>query len=322
MSVISQYQVVIPGQSITAALWNGMELNIINNGLIPGGIEDYSATDGQMQTMTDPYPASSISRPTSLAGEVERIRWQLDNIIGGTNWYEDPAVDISTMKTRFDAHTHDGTANNGPQIAAAGLASNSVTEAKISTSVAGDGLAGGGGSALSVNVDNSTIEISSDSLRLKDGGITGAKLSSNYVMTSRPAFHAYCGSNYLNVTGNSVTYKVQFESELFDQGSNYNTGTYTFTAPTTGIYILSYSIFLSTGSTRTGARSILVTTSRSYENDFVYTSNTLLDLTLSQCILAKMTSGDTAYVNVFVVGGTQTVTVGSNRTQFSGALLF
>ena len=118
MAVISQYQVVIPGQTITAALWNGMELNIINNGLIPGGIEDYSSTDGQMQTMTDPFPASSISRPTSLAGELERIRWQFDNIIGGSNWYEDPAVDISTFKTRFDAHTHDGTTNNGPQIQA------------------------------------------------------------------------------------------------------------------------------------------------------------------------------------------------------------
>lgn len=131
MALISQYQVVIPGQSITAALWNAMELNIINNGLIPGGIEDYSATDSQMQTATDPFPGSSISKPTSLAGELERIRWQFDNIIGGTYWYEDPPVDITTFKTRFDAHTHDGTANNGPQIAAAGIASNAVTTAKI-----------------------------------------------------------------------------------------------------------------------------------------------------------------------------------------------
>ena len=57
------------------------------------------------------------------------------------------------------------------------MASNSVDENKISTSVAGNGLAGGGGSALSVNVDNSTIEINADTLRVKDLGITAAKLA-------------------------------------------------------------------------------------------------------------------------------------------------
>lgn len=56
-----------------------------------------------------------------------------------------------------------------------------ITAAKIATAVAGNGLSGGGGSALAVNVDNSTIEINSDSLRLKDGGTTEAKLASGVV---------------------------------------------------------------------------------------------------------------------------------------------
>lgn len=59
------------------------------------------------------------------------------------------------------------------------LASNSVDENKLTTSVAGNGLSGGGGSALAVNVDDSTIEINSDSLRVKDAGITAAKLNTN-----------------------------------------------------------------------------------------------------------------------------------------------
>lgn len=224
---ISQYQVVIAGQLITASLWNGMELNIINNGLIPAGIDDYSANDTEMQTMTDPFPASATSRPTSLQGEVERLRYQLDQLIGKTYWYEDPDVDIATFKTRFDAHTHDGTANNGPQIAASGLASNAVTtvkildsnittakiadsnvttakiadsnvttakiadanvtEAKLSSSIAGNGLAGGAGTALSVNVDGSTLEINSDALRVKDSGITTAKIADTNVTEAKLA---------------------------------------------------------------------------------------------------------------------------------------
>ena len=57
------------------------------------------------------------------------------------------------------------------------LASNSVDENKITTSVAGNGLSGGGGSALSVNVDDSSIEINSDSLRVKAAGVTNAMLA-------------------------------------------------------------------------------------------------------------------------------------------------
>lgn len=214
---ISQYQVVIAGQLITASLWNGMELNIINNGLVPSGIDDYSTNDAQMQTQTDPYPASATSRPTSLQGELERLRYQFDNIIGKTYWYEDPDVDIATFKTRFDAHTHDGTSNNGPQILAGGIADNAVTTAKINNlavttakladasvngakivsgavgpsevaaSLAGNGLTGGGGSALSVNVDGSTLEINSDTLRLKDNGITTSKIGDTQVTYAKLA---------------------------------------------------------------------------------------------------------------------------------------
>lgn len=60
---------------------------------------------------------------------------------------------------------------------AATIANNAVTSAKLNTAVAGNGLSGGGGSALAVNVDGTTIEISSDSLRIKDGGVGPAKLS-------------------------------------------------------------------------------------------------------------------------------------------------
>lgn len=52
-----------------------------------------------------------------------------------------------------------------------------ITAAKLAAAVAGDGLAGGAGTALSVSVDNSTVEISGDALRVKDAGITATKLA-------------------------------------------------------------------------------------------------------------------------------------------------
>lgn len=168
--------VTIPGQLIASSLWNNEFTNIYNN-LNPAGMGAYSDTDSQMRTAVDPFPASVISRPTSLQGEIERLRYTLKGLTGTTYWYQPPPVDMTTFKTRFDAHTHDGTANQGPQIQAAGIANATITGTQLAASVAGNGLSGGAGSALSVNVDNSTIETNSDTLRVKDLGITNAKIN-------------------------------------------------------------------------------------------------------------------------------------------------
>lgn len=66
-------------------------------------------------------------------------------------------------------------------VTTAKINSAAVDENKLATSVAGNGLAGGAGTALSVNVDSSTIEINSDTLRVKDAGISTAKLATDSV---------------------------------------------------------------------------------------------------------------------------------------------
>jgi microcystin-dependent protein len=81
-----------------------------------------------------------------------------------------------------------GTDPSWGQVTEGGIADDAITAAKIvagavgsseiNSAIAGSGLAGGSGSALSVNVDNSTIEISTDTLRVKDSGVTLAKLAS------------------------------------------------------------------------------------------------------------------------------------------------
>jgi len=71
--------------------------------------------------------------------------------------------------------------NIATNVSTAMLEDSSVTAAKIATAVAGNGLAGGAGTALSVNVDSSTIEINTDTLRVKDLGITTAKMALNSV---------------------------------------------------------------------------------------------------------------------------------------------
>ena len=61
-------------------------------------------------------------------------------------------------------------------LAGTGLEQNANT-IRIAAAAAGDGLSGGGGSALAVSVDDSSIEINSDSLRVKAAGVTDAMLN-------------------------------------------------------------------------------------------------------------------------------------------------
>lgn len=62
-----------------------------------------------------------------------------------------------------------------------------VTAAKLAATVAGNGLSGGAGTALSVNVDNTTLEINADALRNKDNGLGFAKFLSTDWTSSKVA---------------------------------------------------------------------------------------------------------------------------------------
>lgn len=92
---------VIPGQLITAALWNN-EWNNVGTNLNPSGVGGYSDTDTQMQIQTAPYPGSVTSHASSLAGELERIRFQICQIINGSTtppnyWYQAPNSSLYTL---------------------------------------------------------------------------------------------------------------------------------------------------------------------------------------------------------------------------------
>lgn len=62
-----------------------------------------------------------------------------------------------------------------------------ITANELAASVAGAGLAGGAGAALSVNVDDVGIEIPVDTLQLKDLGVTTAKLADDGVTKAKLA---------------------------------------------------------------------------------------------------------------------------------------
>lgn len=97
-----------------------------------------------------------------------------------------------------------GTAPTWGQLTGTGIAANAIDASKIATSVAGAGLAGGAGTPLAVNVDASTIEISGDTLQVKDSGITSAKIANGTIVDADINASAAVSYSKLALTGSIV----------------------------------------------------------------------------------------------------------------------
>lgn len=67
--------------------------NIIANSN-PAGVAAASDNDAAMQATRDPYPGEAISKPTSLAGELQGLRFLLKQITGKDQWYFDPDTSL------------------------------------------------------------------------------------------------------------------------------------------------------------------------------------------------------------------------------------
>lgn len=96
MAALYSHTTRASGLILTAAIYNSDHENHITNG-VPSQLDDYSSTVGQMQTMTSPGGVGTESQATSLAGELERIRYMIDAIIGGAQWYSTPASDLAVL---------------------------------------------------------------------------------------------------------------------------------------------------------------------------------------------------------------------------------
>lgn len=87
----SAYKTWTSGEILTAADLNNT-VTTINNSNQTEDIDDYSTNATEMRVNTDPYPAAAESLPTSLSGELERIRYIIKQITGKSQWYVDAAA--------------------------------------------------------------------------------------------------------------------------------------------------------------------------------------------------------------------------------------
>lgn len=171
------------------------------------------------------------------------------------------------------------------------------------------------------------------SITLGDSGDTftipsGVTLTNNGTATgfnpaTSCAFGAYIGSSITNLPVNTL-YTFPFDTEFFDIGGDFNTSTYTFTAPADGYYQLNTYIRLDNNDRSMAyAQFRLSTTTQTYERGIWDPNAFYNDVTywnMFSSDLVYMNSGDTAKPQWYQGNGNANVDIpaGANQSMFSG----
>lgn len=230
MAIFSRVKTWVSNEVLTASDLNAEFDNLLTN-TKPSSIEDYSTNTSEMQSSADPGGVGSESLATSLAGEIQRLRYKVKQIIGGAQWYSTPDFDLTgTLGTSniadsaiTSAKIADGTIATGDiadgAITEAKIGSNAVTSAKIATDAVGSSqIAAGavGSSELASSAvtaakvaDGSSFVVSSGT-RSTDGTIISVTSTTNGV---RDQIHMISGwvdgdnaagwYGYIRIAGNT-----------------------------------------------------------------------------------------------------------------------
>jgi hypothetical protein len=169
---------------------------------------------------------------------------------------------------------------------------------------------------LDSGCNNNTVTGNHSDKLVVDNGFNNLK------QTGSVAFRAYNNTLRSNVTGDGTLYTVPFDAENFDTGSNFDTTTGIFTAPTDGFYQLNATVRLEGGTNQTYAFIQIVTTNNTLQQEIDVTSGVF---TSTVAGLVYMAIGNTAVVKVQCGGGTggkiMNIVASPSLHQFSGFLV-
>ena len=127
-----------------------------------------------------------------------------------------------------------------------------------------------------------------------------------------------------DVASDGTLVTVKYDTERFDQNSDYDTSTYTFTAPVTGKYYLHGQVYVNSVDSAATYYSLRVDTSnRDYISIYNYTHSDINYITFQIDVLADMDANDTATVGFLQPDGTSQTNIQDNTsyTFFCGHLV-
>ena len=114
----------------------------------------------------------------------------------------------------------------------------------------------------------------------------------------QPAFLAFLETSVLNVTGDGTQYTIIYDTEVFDQGSDFNLGTSTFTAPVTGKYQINFAITLIGGTSMTTIVGKGISSNRTYRITLPLNAGVTTAASAVASVLADMDAADTLTITI------------------------
>jgi hypothetical protein len=220
-------QVFTAGQTLTAAQMTTLQASTYNYPLSTVSASTYtilSSDAGKLLVFTNNATPVGVTFPASLGMAVGDT---VEIVLTGTGTLTliaDAGVTLNsegsllTLGTRYGRVSVTKTASNVflvswmTAVTEAEIVNGSVTSAKLASAVAGNGLSGGAGTALAVNVDDSTVEINADALRVKDAGITSAKLGSDLDLNGTTEIDEILETVVINSSALTGTFNVNARS--------------------------------------------------------------------------------------------------------------
>jgi len=163
----------------------------------------------------------------------------------------------------------------------------------------------------------------SNNIRFKTNDTERMRIDSagHVTMPYQSAFQARPTSIITNIATETV---IAMSNEIFDQNSDYNTSTYTFTAPVTGKYQFNVAIRIdSVDSDSNWQRITLDTSNHTYGNSIIDLDGLSADPVhwgISYSVLADMDAGDTALIRWWQSGGSTQADIDPS-SYFSGYLV-
>jgi len=166
---------------------------------------------------------------------------------------------------------------------------------------------------------------STNSMAIATNHATAMNIDSTGAVTipNQPAFLAELSTVQNNIAVGSAV-DVLFATERFDNNSDFNPSTYTFTTPITGKYQFNIYIRLQNVDTASPYYHVyFVTSNRTYFDIITpYYTSDVSYVNMAVNVLADMDANDTAKVFIYQAGGTAQTDIGySNDSHFSGYLV-
>ena len=185
---------------------DGATLEIVGDAVqvADGGIDSLQLADGAVGTAE--IAAGAVTTAKIAAQAVTAAKLGSDVAGAGLGGGSGAALSVNTDGATLEV-VSDTVRVKDAGIVAAKIGAQAVTAAKLGSDVAGAGLGGGSGAALSVNTDGATLEVVSDTVRVKDAGIVAAKIGAQAVTAAKLGSDV-AGSGLQGGAGTALAVKV------------------------------------------------------------------------------------------------------------------